>query len=34
MGRGTAGVLLAKLAATDADAKLQAQLREKEARFR
>lgn len=34
MGRGTAGVLLAKLAMRDPDAELQAQLREKEARFR
>jgi hypothetical protein len=34
MGRGTAGVLLAKLAMRDSEAELQAQLREKEARFR
>lgn len=34
MGRGTAGVLLAKLAMRDPEAELQAQLREKEARFR
>jgi hypothetical protein len=34
MGRGTAGVLIARLAARDADTELQAQLREKEARFR
>jgi PilZ domain len=34
MGRGTAGVLLAKLAMRDREAELQAQLREKEARFR
>ena len=34
MGRGTAGVLLAKLAMRDPEAELQAQSREKEARFR
>jgi PilZ domain-containing protein len=34
MGRGTAGVLLAKLAMRDPEAELQAQLREREARFR
>lgn len=34
MGRGTAGVLLVKLAMRDPEAEAQAQLREKEARFR
>ena len=34
MGRGTAGVLIAKLATRDLEAELQAELREKEARFR
>jgi hypothetical protein len=34
MGRGTAGVLLAKLAMRDFDAEIEGQLREKEARFR
>jgi Tfp pilus assembly protein PilZ len=34
MGRGTAGVFIAKLATRDMDSALQAELREKEARFR